>query len=198
MRFGQKLIISILISSSHISDANLVTLPGKIQKLREKGFGKATGFQGHADNPPAICSSSLEQYKEFSLQAAYDGQGYYWALNPSLGDRISFRFTPPVQLDRFLLRSGNYEHVGDRLTNATVELLPVQPVQDLRANLTADGYLLVAQFGLESGLARGQVSGDVGPVKELRVTCHSNLTNWAILSEVSSHPVKPRIFSYSL
>jgi hypothetical protein len=47
--------------------------------LQDKEFGKIQLFVGH-ENPPAAVSTSVQQYKEFSLESAYLGKNFFWGL----------------------------------------------------------------------------------------------------------------------
>ena len=69
--------------------------------------------------------SSINAYKEFTIQSAYRGDSFFWGLMPQAGDDIVFEFQNPVELHGYRLRSGNYEHPSDLLCNTTVEIRPV-------------------------------------------------------------------------
>lgn len=99
-----------------------------------------------SDNPPAEVTSSLTHYKAFSLQNAYRGESYFWAMSPSVGDHITFNLTPPIVISRFLFRSSNLEHPEDKLPlNSTVELLPVDANFANKSGSTSnDGWDLTA------------------------------------------------------
>ncbi|KAF7642782.1 hypothetical protein LDENG_00250840 [Lucifuga dentata] len=99
------------------------SLPGKLQRLKDKDFGKQTLFQAH-NNPASELSSSLKHYQQHSLDRAYQGQDFFWALTPIQGDYILFHFPQPIHLSAFLFRSGNIETSGDKFYNTTVEVLP--------------------------------------------------------------------------
>ncbi|MEQ2166625.1 Alpha-1,3-mannosyl-glycoprotein 4-beta-N-acetylglucosaminyltransferase B, partial [Goodea atripinnis] len=99
------------------------SLAGKIQKLKDKDFGKQTLHKGHA-NPQAEVTTSLKTYQHFTLEKAYAGEDFFWAFTPVAGDFIRIRFFTPVRIERFFFRSGNIEHPGDKLFNTSVEVLP--------------------------------------------------------------------------
>jgi len=104
------------------------SLKGKVQKLRDKNFGRLTLFRPHTlDNPPAIAFTTLRVYKDFSIERAYEGSTYFWGFSPIQSDFISFNFTDANKptLESFLFRSGNSEHPEDMLPmKSTVEILP--------------------------------------------------------------------------
>lgn len=179
------------------------SLKGKVQKLRDKGFGKLTLYVAHKNNPPAEATSSLMHYKTYSIGHAYDGDNFYWAMSPSAGDSITFNFTTPVELSRYFFRSGSVEHPEDRFpVNSTVEVLPEDPMVidtfesarngsalsngwNLRAlQKTPDGFYLIGLFQ-PNGIAHGPVPAGLGLIKTLRIKISSDSTHWAILSEVS-------------
>ncbi|XP_041638451.1 alpha-1,3-mannosyl-glycoprotein 4-beta-N-acetylglucosaminyltransferase A-like [Cheilinus undulatus] len=73
------------------------SLSGKIQRLKDKDFGGQILFQGHS-NPPAVLSSSLNQYQQHSLERAYRGQDFFWATTPVRHDYILFNFSQPIRI----------------------------------------------------------------------------------------------------
>ncbi|KAL4822168.1 hypothetical protein H8958_000365 [Nasalis larvatus] len=126
------------------------SLAGKIQKLKDKDFGKQALRKEHV-NPPAEVSTSLKTYQHFTLEKAYLREDFFWAFTPAAGDFIRFRFFQPLRLERpglsllglgcctgalplqqltglpgcrFFFRSGNIEHPEDKLFNTSVEVLP--------------------------------------------------------------------------
>lgn len=162
-------------------------------------------FYAHR-NPVARASTNIVAYKGHTLQRAYAGESFFWGLLPQTGDRVRFAFERPIELRRFLFRSGNSEHPSDRLYNTTVEVLPVEAAASITGkalpdagasangtvaaplwpyNITADGFLVVGAFD-GFGVAEGQLDARVGRLREVRLHVHSDSENWAILSEVSA------------
>lgn len=84
---------------------------------------------------------------------------------------------------RYLLRSGNLEHLSDKFYNTSVEILPVNK-QLNHQNITSDGFVVVGRFDSQ-GLAEGNVDLSLGKVSAVRLKVHSESENWVILSEVS-------------
>ncbi|XP_036857985.1 alpha-1,3-mannosyl-glycoprotein 4-beta-N-acetylglucosaminyltransferase B isoform X3 [Manis javanica] len=76
------------------------SLAGKIQKLKDKDFGKQALRKEHV-NPPAEVSTSLKTYQHFTLEKAYLREDFFWAFTPAAGDFIRFRFFQPLRLERF-------------------------------------------------------------------------------------------------
>uniref|UniRef100_A0A8C6WUP8 Alpha-1,3-mannosyl-glycoprotein 4-beta-N-acetylglucosaminyltransferase A n=1 Tax=Neogobius melanostomus TaxID=47308 RepID=A0A8C6WUP8_9GOBI len=141
------------------------SLAGKIQKLTDKDFLKPLLHKMHI-NPPAEVSTSMKVYQGHTLEKTYLGEDFFWAITPSVGDYVLFKFDRPVSIERFLFRSGNQEHPGDKIENTTVEILPVS---------------------FEKGVAEGAVDPSLNPVVALRLSVLKDSAVWAILSEVS-HP----------
>uniref|UniRef100_A0A3Q4GIQ3 Zgc:154054 n=1 Tax=Neolamprologus brichardi TaxID=32507 RepID=A0A3Q4GIQ3_NEOBR len=138
------------------------SLPGKLQHLKDKDFGKQTLYKAH-NNPPAEVSSTLKHYQTHSLKSAYEGRDFFWAITPLQGDYILFNFSQPVYTSGYLFRSGNIETNGDKFFNTTVEVLPS------------------SEF--VNGLAEGTIEAALQPVSALRLVVHSDSDVWALLSE---------------
>uniref|UniRef100_A0A9J8C5L6 Alpha-1,3-mannosyl-glycoprotein 4-beta-N-acetylglucosaminyltransferase B n=1 Tax=Cyprinus carpio carpio TaxID=630221 RepID=A0A9J8C5L6_CYPCA len=169
------------------------SLAGKIQKLKDKDFGKQTLHKGHA-NPLAEVTTSLKTYQHFTLEKAYLGEDFFWAFTPVAGDFIRIRFFTPVRVERYFFRSGNIEHPGDKLFNTTVEVLPFDNIQSEKEALkegrektpkyqrTEDGFVRIGKF--DNGIAEGEVDASFGPLEALRLSVRTDSPVWVILSEV--------------
>uniref|UniRef100_A0A8C7NSP1 Alpha-1,3-mannosyl-glycoprotein 4-beta-N-acetylglucosaminyltransferase A n=1 Tax=Oncorhynchus mykiss TaxID=8022 RepID=A0A8C7NSP1_ONCMY len=161
------------------------SLAGKIQKLTDKDFLKPLLHKIHV-NPPAEVSTSLKVYQGHTLEKTYLGEDFFWAINPTAGDYVLFKFDKPINIERFLFRSGNQEHPGDRIENTTVEILPFSSKEKYKR--TDDRFYRVGQF--EKGVAEGAVDTSFNPVVALRLSVVQDSAVWAILSEVSqSHAI---------
>ncbi|XP_019866107.1 alpha-1,3-mannosyl-glycoprotein 4-beta-N-acetylglucosaminyltransferase B [Aethina tumida] len=159
------------------------SLKGKVQKLKDKQFGKVALFFPHS-NPEAEVISGIKHYKQYTLERAYLGETFFWGLLPQPGDQLTFKFTTPITVKRFYFKSGNAEHPSDKFYNATVEVLPVESNQyGGSANVTTDGYIVVGKFE-NPGIATGTPDETIGKVQALRLHVHSESDNWAILSEI--------------
>lgn len=75
------------------------SLKGKVQKLKDKQFGKIPTFYPHT-NPPATIKSPINPYKSHTLQRAYAGESFFWGLLPQPGDYVEFIFLQPYNLRR--------------------------------------------------------------------------------------------------
>uniref|UniRef100_A0AAZ3NRY3 Alpha-1,3-mannosyl-glycoprotein 4-beta-N-acetylglucosaminyltransferase B n=1 Tax=Oncorhynchus tshawytscha TaxID=74940 RepID=A0AAZ3NRY3_ONCTS len=169
------------------------SLAGKIQKLKDKDFGKQTLHKGHA-NPLAEVTTSLKTYQHFTLEKAYLGEDFFWAFTPVAGDFIRIRFFTPVRIERYFFRSGNIEHPGDKLFNTTVEVLPFDNIQSEKEALkegrektpkyhrTEDGFIRIGVF--HNGIAEGEVDPTFGPLEALRLSVITDCPVWVILSEI--------------
>ncbi|CAE1289753.1 MGAT4A_B [Acanthosepion pharaonis] len=164
------------------------SLKGKVQKLKDKYFGKQGLYRAHV-NPKAHVSTTLKTYQQYTLLKAYLGETFFWGISPRPNDIIKFEFTPPVVLEKFLFRSGNLEHPGDKLTDTTVEIFPSshKHLVNLKNNepyqTVGLGYYVVSRFNSE-GVAEGQIKEVMGPIKVLRLHCQAKSDSWAILSEI--------------
>ncbi|XP_011494868.1 PREDICTED: alpha-1,3-mannosyl-glycoprotein 4-beta-N-acetylglucosaminyltransferase B [Ceratosolen solmsi marchali] len=160
------------------------SLKGKIQKLKDKQFGKIILHYGHK-NPEAIIESQIKSYKQFTLSKAYRGDTFFWGLLPQVGDHLRFKFIHPIYLKRYLFRSGNAEHPCDKFYNTTVEVLPelANSIDRNRNNVSEDGYIIIGKFD-HAGIAQGIVDQKLGKILVLRLNVHSESENWAILSEI--------------
>ncbi|XP_068868816.1 alpha-1,3-mannosyl-glycoprotein 4-beta-N-acetylglucosaminyltransferase-like protein MGAT4D isoform X2 [Aphelocoma coerulescens] len=166
------------------------SLAGKIQNLKDKDFRKNLLLKAH-NNPPAKLDTSLRIYHQYTLEKVYKGQDCFWASAPVAGDYIRFTFLNPLEVEKYLFRSGNVEHPGDKLFNTTVEVLPADEmlIKELVDNgskfnypATKDGYLKIGAF--ENGIAEGSINRSIGRIQAIRLSVSSDSPVWAILSEV--------------
>jgi len=162
------------------------SLKGKVQKLKDRQFGRVQLFVPHK-NPSAVIESQIKHYKHHSLVRAYQGDTFFWGLAPQPGDTITFNFEPPLPLSSFKFVSGNAEHPSDRFINTTCEILPEDPKKAVAISKLPqlkDGFFIVGGFD-NFGVAEGTIGQDVGKIKQFRLTIHSTGENWAILSEMN-------------
>ncbi|XP_054886924.1 alpha-1,3-mannosyl-glycoprotein 4-beta-N-acetylglucosaminyltransferase B [Poeciliopsis prolifica] len=169
------------------------SLAGKIQKLKDKDFGKQTLHKGHA-NPQAEVTTSLKTYQHFTLEKAYAGEDFFWAFTPMAGDFIRIRFFTPVRIERFFFRSGNIEHPGDNCSTRQWRVLPFDNIQAEKEALTdgrekrpkyhrtEDGFIRIGSF--QNGIAEGEVDPTFGPLEAMRLTVTTDSPVWVILSEI--------------
>uniref|UniRef100_A0A8C0FVU5 MGAT4 family member D n=1 Tax=Bubo bubo TaxID=30461 RepID=A0A8C0FVU5_BUBBB len=162
------------------------SLAGKIQNLKDKDFGKNVLHKAH-NNPPARVDTSLRIYQKYTLEKVYKGKDCLWASAPVAGDYISFTFLNPLKVEKYLFRSGNMEHPGDKLFNTTVEVLPADvslsfpTVIHTNASRLQDGPTAGA---FENGIAEGSINQSIGKIQAIRLSVNSDSPVWAILSEV--------------
>ncbi|KAF4801448.1 Calmegin [Turdus rufiventris] len=161
------------------------------EKDTDKDFGKNQLHKAH-NNPPAKVDTSLTIYQQYTLEKVYKGQDCFWASSPVAGDYIRFTFLKPLKVEKYLFRSGNMEHPGDKLFNTTVEVLPADETlrKELVANgskfnypATKDGYLKIGAF--ENGIAEGSINQSIGRIQAFRLSIRSDSPVWAILSEIT-------------
>ncbi|GFS94525.1 alpha-1,3-mannosyl-glycoprotein 4-beta-N-acetylglucosaminyltransferase B [Trichonephila clavipes] len=77
------------------------SLKGKVQKLKDKQFGKLSLHHPHK-NPDADVKTSLKAYKGYSAVRAYKGDTFFWSLLPQPGDILAFHFHNPIIVERYL------------------------------------------------------------------------------------------------
>ncbi|XP_026762245.2 alpha-1,3-mannosyl-glycoprotein 4-beta-N-acetylglucosaminyltransferase A-like isoform X2 [Galleria mellonella] len=158
------------------------SLKGKIQKIKDAQYGAVPTFYPHSNLPIANVRTTIEEHTDHTLRRAYDGQTYFWGVKPKKGDLIEFWFNKPIILERYTFRSGNVEHVSDKLYDCAVEVLPV--------------YSNFTQVGVfdEFGLADGELKKDIGPITAIRLKITRDCNYWVILSEIDlrSQPIDSR------
>ncbi|XP_007895851.1 alpha-1,3-mannosyl-glycoprotein 4-beta-N-acetylglucosaminyltransferase B isoform X2 [Callorhinchus milii] len=169
------------------------SLAGKVQPLKDKDFGKQQLHRGHS-NPMAELNTSLKVYQQYNLAKAYQGENFFWAFVPEAGDFIQFKFFQPLKVERYVFRSGNVEHPGDKLFNTTVEVLPANrsvlekkslqdfSVKDPKYKITKDGYLKIGSF--VNGVAEGEIETSIGKIEAIRLTIQTESPVWVLLSEI--------------
>lgn len=169
------------------------SLKGKVQKLKDRDFGKNGLARAHM-NPPCQLASTLKTYQKYTLLKAYTGETFFWATAPGSGDVIDFKFSPPISVEKFLFRSGNPDHPEDIFHDTTVEVNPETwpddvtsielPAIDKTISLEmSEGFLVVGQFDSD-GLAQGDLPPQLGRINIMRVHVHVQNGNWVILSEI--------------
>jgi len=68
--------------------------------LKDKDFGKGSMHRPHV-NPNAEVSTTLKIYDHYSIDRAYMGETFFWGLIPLQGDTVSFKFSPPIYIERY-------------------------------------------------------------------------------------------------
>jgi len=161
------------------------SLEGKIQKLKEKSFDKMNKFYPHFDNPTATVSTSLKAYLTYSLDKAYEGSSFFWAFNPKKNDYMVFNFTSPITIEKYILRSASVDHTLDKFdSKTTIEVKPLFKIVNSEFQATPDNWLIVSNFGNNTGLAEGTLT-HLGAIKSLRISFHTDSANWLLVNEVS-------------
>jgi len=170
------------------------SLKGKVQKLKDKDFGKTPLHRAHI-NPNAEVSSTIKIYQRYSLDRAYIGETFFWGLIPRPGDVVVFKFNPPIFLESYLFKSGNPEHPGDRFFNTTVEVLPKEHTEKQGGQLdnknhnhpypkTEDQFLIIGNFSHNTGIAKGSLDGSLGFISTMRLRILAESQSWVILNEI--------------
>jgi len=68
--------------------------------LKDKDFGKGSMHRPHV-NPNAEVSTTMKIYDHYSLDRAYMGETFFWGLTPLQGDTVSFKFSPPIYIEKY-------------------------------------------------------------------------------------------------
>ncbi|XP_027197770.1 alpha-1,3-mannosyl-glycoprotein 4-beta-N-acetylglucosaminyltransferase A-like [Dermatophagoides pteronyssinus] len=160
------------------------SLKGKIQRLRDKGFGKVKLFEPHLDNPPVseyYCT--IKPYQQYKLASAYEGKTFFWGVSPKKGDVFGFKYQPPIELESCLINSGNIEHPLDILYNATLQIKPHVHNNTFK-NIDKDGFINLASFDPAKGSIDIQIPKKLNPIVELRVRIDEDSINWVIVNEI--------------
>ncbi|ESO90700.1 hypothetical protein LOTGIDRAFT_123029, partial [Lottia gigantea] len=167
------------------------SLDGKIQKLKDRAFGKNGLYRAHV-NPPAKLATSLKTYLTYTLVKAYVGETFFWATTPTDGDIIDFILTPPQLVEKIIFRSGNSEHSSDIFQDASLQLLFDEEFDaKVDASLPLDpgtktiekNYIMIALFDKE-GHVEKTLPSTIGKIKTIRIQFHKNTDNWLVISEV--------------
>lgn len=80
------------------------SLKGKVQKLKDKNFGKIPQFYAHKSNPVATVKTQIVAYKTHTLARAYTGETFFWGLLPQPGDFLEFIFEEPTVIKKWVKR----------------------------------------------------------------------------------------------
>jgi len=95
---------------------------------------------------------------------------------------------------RYIFRSGNPEHPGDKFYNTSVQVLSSShhsksATEDSQKEVTEfpvteDLFYVINHFSHDSGVAEGTPPAWLGPVDVLRLYVQYPSSSWAILNEV--------------
>ncbi|KAL3879091.1 hypothetical protein ACJMK2_031405 [Sinanodonta woodiana] len=164
------------------------SLKGKIQKLKDKDFGKQAIHRAHI-NPPASVRTSIKTYQKFTLQKAYIGEDIFWGISPVAGDTVEIVFNPYIQLQGFLFRSGSMQHPDDKFLNTTVEILPefvISETDETTVTNKKATYVVVGEFN-KAGVAKGDIAPVYGKIQSIRLRVLQNSQSWVLLNEYFRH-----------
>lgn len=164
------------------------SLKGKKQLIIDKDFKKQPLFQAHL-NPKAIIKTNFEEYQTFTALRGYLGHTFFWALAPHKNSVLRIMFDEPHKVKKFIFKSGNIEHPGDILTNATVEFLTEENYIKRKSLDSSEpvfqdsDYKLVGLFDKE-GLAEGEIEKPYYLTREVIIRVLYDIKdNWVIISE---------------
>ncbi|XP_059150146.1 alpha-1,3-mannosyl-glycoprotein 4-beta-N-acetylglucosaminyltransferase B-like isoform X2 [Physella acuta] len=182
------------------------SLEGTINKLKDSGFGVNVSQPSH--NPPlSVVITTLQTYLDKDIYTAYNGDGIFWASSPKIGDVIDFVFDQPANLHRIVITSGNADHEGDILRDASIEVLPEKQLdrnmtqgprsfsdQERLANKKRANYLPQLDPEYDTFYTLGacdyngsidvQVPQQLGRIWIVRIVFHSSSPTWLIINKI--------------
>ncbi|XP_055349125.1 alpha-1,3-mannosyl-glycoprotein 4-beta-N-acetylglucosaminyltransferase A-like [Paramacrobiotus metropolitanus] len=146
---------------------------GKVQLWQEGDFGNVSSCVPHKDNPPARrIWSTLTIYQPHTLENAYRGKTFFWALTPRASDTLTIEFLARINVSSFVFKSGDADHPADQLRDAVVEVT-------IDNSLT--NWKEVGRF--HHGTSQGSLrSNELISAIRIRITKES--PNWVILREI--------------
>ncbi|CAG4977688.1 unnamed protein product [Colias eurytheme] len=149
------------------------SLKGKIQKVKDGKYGNQPNHYAHNNPPLERIYTDIEAHADHSLERAYYGETFFWGITPKKGNVAEFWFDRPFDLGRYTFRSGNFQHMSDKLKDTVVEILPEN----------GRNFITIDQFD-EFGLADGLLKRDIGPIEAIRLRVEKSSSHWVILSEI--------------
>ncbi|CAF1311452.1 unnamed protein product [Rotaria sp. Silwood1] len=171
------------------------SLKGKIQKLKDKDFGKNIKlFKAHENPHVSSIISTLKNYDKHTLVSCYAGQNFFWALQPKKDDTIEFKYDPANFIIKVIIKKKkkniNLFFFCDKFFNTTIDLLPyVQPKEEIINYIKDnDGYYTVANFSHDTGIAEAFINKAFGPISTVRLKVHTKSDAWVILNEILIEP----------
>lgn len=172
------------------------SLLGKKQLLVDRDFKKQLPYASL--NPPATVVTTFEAYKTHTANNGYLGRSIFWAMPPQKGSYLRMIFVNPEKVKSFRFKTGNTEHPGDVLVNASVQVLVEkryhqlmesnemrgsEPKFDLIPIFDDGAYVTVGKFNKE-GVAEGKLPIPIQYIHEVLIRVLYDVThNWVIISE---------------
>ncbi|XP_035252341.1 alpha-1,6-mannosyl-glycoprotein 4-beta-N-acetylglucosaminyltransferase-like [Anguilla anguilla] len=154
---------------------------GGANSLKDDEFRERAGPSG--DNPPAAVSTDMEAFEGNTLEAAYEGLGFFWGRRVANGSHVSVRFREPAALRRVRVLTGSPEHSGDVLRAGLAE---VGWAGARGGSLDAcQTYRKIGRFVNGTLDVEGPGLGVRGPVDCLRVRVTEDQKEWLILQDLS-------------
>lgn len=165
------------------------SLKGKIQKLRDRGFGRVKAYTPHFDNPPASSvHSTFKHYQRYSLEKAYNGHDFFWAPSAKPGDELVIDLLEATALEMCLIRTGSVEHPEDIFFNASLLVKPAEALSRVllpKYHPDDNGFVVLDHFDPNRGLVQALVPAELNPIKTVRIVSQQNSSHWILISEVS-------------
>lgn len=146
--------------------------------LQEKDFGKVDLFVPHESNPQAKKAwTTLKVYEAHTVEDAYLGKSFFWALNPQPGDTVNIEFATATIISSYLFKSGNPEHPTDQFYDAVVEVATAPGLGNETYSWTQVGKF-------HRGIAEGALPNKAACLA-IRIRALTESAFWVTLREVS-------------
>ncbi|XP_022129570.2 alpha-1,3-mannosyl-glycoprotein 4-beta-N-acetylglucosaminyltransferase A [Pieris rapae] len=150
------------------------SLKGKIQKVKDHTFAGVLPNHFPHKNPPArVVKTDIEVHSDYYIGNAYNGETFFWGVNPKAGALIEFWFEKPTDVIGYTFRTGNGLHPTDKLKDAVVEIFPHETRE----------FIVIDSFD-EFGLADGVIKREYSPLDAIRIRVMKSMTHWLVLSEI--------------
>ncbi|KJH46512.1 hypothetical protein DICVIV_07416 [Dictyocaulus viviparus] len=146
------------------------SLSGKKQKLTEPFF-EIVLKKLSSDNPPAIISTSMSTFEQYTTMSGYEQCGVMWFTKVRDGDFLTIKFEKPEKVVGLLMISGI----------APASLDKFGPETKIYASYANDVEKHIGEFSKEGDVVI-HLDGITLDSLTLRVT--KNLTRWVILGHV--------------
>lgn len=86
-----------------------------------------------------------------------------------------------------MIRTGNYEHPEDTLTNATFYIKPnevLSKAEKVHYRPTEDGFIKLGSFDTVMGTLNVFIPNELNPIEKVRIINNSNSSHWIVIREV--------------
>ncbi len=124
-------------------------------------------------------------YKDYTLDNLYIGKNVFWALLPVENRMkiqfISFKFVPPVLLNKYFIKSGTALHQSDHIPfNSSIEIKPITSIKT------------VCVGRVEKNIISGEIDYKFhGLIEEFKILIDIELIkNWILINDIKFEVAK--------